>query len=863
MLLRFVREQSVRIDHTHVVTPQSWAGVDDRVLFTMPLVRSGSVAGPAQAQRREPAAALDRRPDRPDPPGAPPCTPRDRAPRHQARQPAARAHRHRAPAPAPDRLRHRRAQRRAAAHPRRDGHRHPGTCRPSSTPAPTRHPSADIYALGVVVLEMLTGQRPLVGAYGPVEVDALRTGWPEHDAILDVVAAATATDPPGGPSAEALRAHPALRRPAGPLGRPGARRPQRAGRARGDVPPRRPRRRPRHRRRPRRRRRRRWPSAPTCCPAPAGCRDYARQGAGGCHVLLGVGLVGLVVALLLLLVDSAPRPQAQHTVAGEARHADRGRAETRAPAGRSASHRPRRHPRPGCRRRPPRRCPGDEEGLVRGVAVDRRPVVRRRQHRALVVRSIARIPADRDGQLEGGPREAHALRRCRPERPPPPSSPPGHHGEAVLEPVAVMQRAPARHQVQARPRSRRHRHLVVGGVVGVRNTDRRGRSGEPHQQSAVDALDLGSLGAVACDELLAPADTDPPQLLGARRQRGGAVAAPSADGPAPAASANEVAPGRFPTLSPGAGTAKDTLLGRFRRRRRASTGASMILIATGSSDVLQQTPAPTPAERAALTPSKTSGGLPRCSSRRRHMPREVFARRSRWRYCRSHALQRLVLVEHADLHPERVGTVTTRRTGSHPDVHGAAAHPPLVGEVVVFFVADLPIVSAHSPGRAWSAGPASCCRDPPGTGSPPRSMAEGAAAPAYLSPGRARPGRSRQRAGRRGGSARGSLCKGRPRQTTAGNPGTGPTGSASRASCLQCHRGSGNPDDDEPRPGGATEEEFVELHSGLASLYRGDPADRRPRPRRGPGATALARTHARWGRLREPAAGPRAAAGPS
>ena len=43
-LLRFVREQSMRIDHRHVVTPLSWAGMDDRVLFTMPLVRGGSVA---------------------------------------------------------------------------------------------------------------------------------------------------------------------------------------------------------------------------------------------------------------------------------------------------------------------------------------------------------------------------------------------------------------------------------------------------------------------------------------------------------------------------------------------------------------------------------------------------------------------------------------------------------------------------------------------------------------------------------------------------------------------------------------------------------------------------------------------------
>jgi len=43
-LLRFMREQATRISHDHVVTPVSWAGEDDRVLFTMPLVRGGSVA---------------------------------------------------------------------------------------------------------------------------------------------------------------------------------------------------------------------------------------------------------------------------------------------------------------------------------------------------------------------------------------------------------------------------------------------------------------------------------------------------------------------------------------------------------------------------------------------------------------------------------------------------------------------------------------------------------------------------------------------------------------------------------------------------------------------------------------------------
>lgn len=43
-LMRFVREQSVRIDHDHVVAPLSWAGDDERVLLTMPLVRGGSAA---------------------------------------------------------------------------------------------------------------------------------------------------------------------------------------------------------------------------------------------------------------------------------------------------------------------------------------------------------------------------------------------------------------------------------------------------------------------------------------------------------------------------------------------------------------------------------------------------------------------------------------------------------------------------------------------------------------------------------------------------------------------------------------------------------------------------------------------------
>lgn len=42
-LLRFMREQGMRIHHPHVVTPIGWAGEDDKVLFTMPAVEGGSV----------------------------------------------------------------------------------------------------------------------------------------------------------------------------------------------------------------------------------------------------------------------------------------------------------------------------------------------------------------------------------------------------------------------------------------------------------------------------------------------------------------------------------------------------------------------------------------------------------------------------------------------------------------------------------------------------------------------------------------------------------------------------------------------------------------------------------------------------
>ena len=44
LLLRFVHEQSVRIEHPHVLTPIGWAAEDDVVVLATALVRGGSVA---------------------------------------------------------------------------------------------------------------------------------------------------------------------------------------------------------------------------------------------------------------------------------------------------------------------------------------------------------------------------------------------------------------------------------------------------------------------------------------------------------------------------------------------------------------------------------------------------------------------------------------------------------------------------------------------------------------------------------------------------------------------------------------------------------------------------------------------------
>ncbi|KAB2812844.1 serine/threonine protein kinase [Pimelobacter simplex] len=303
MLLRFVREQSVRIDHTHVVTPQSWAGVDDRVLFTMPLVRGGSVSSLMKSQGgalppRWIAVLADQTLQALEAVHAARIVHRDIKPGNLLLEPTGRTRPHlrltdfgiAVPSDEP-RLTHVAMMIGT-----------PGYMPPEQYRGADPHPSADIYALGVVVLEMLTGRRPPAdGEPEPIDVAPLRTGVPEHDAVLEVVAAATAYDAARRPSAAELRTHPALRglvarwddpALADDLSVPDEFPPT------PDVsatnlptapypPPPPPPPPPRTR-----------PDLDAPVPAPVRARAGAPRDA---YVLLGVGLIGLLVALFLLL----------------------------------------------------------------------------------------------------------------------------------------------------------------------------------------------------------------------------------------------------------------------------------------------------------------------------------------------------------------------------------------------------------------------------------------------------------------------------------------------------------------------------------------------------------------------------------
>jgi len=209
MLLRFVREQSLRIAHTHIVTPQSWAGVDDRVLFTMPLIAGGSVSMLIRTYGALPPRWIGRLVDQTlqalEAVHAAGIVHRDIKPGNLLLEPTGRG------------VPHLRLTDFGIAVPTDEARlTHvamvigtPGYMPPEQQAGADPDPSADVYALGMVVLEMLTGTRP---PRDPAAVDlaSLRTGDPARDAVVDLIAAATPYNPAARPTVTELRAHPAL-----------------------------------------------------------------------------------------------------------------------------------------------------------------------------------------------------------------------------------------------------------------------------------------------------------------------------------------------------------------------------------------------------------------------------------------------------------------------------------------------------------------------------------------------------------------------------------------------------------------------------------------------------------------------------
>lgn len=196
-LLRFVREQSLRIDHTHVVTPDSWAGLDDRVLFTMPLMHGGSVTDLLAERRtrgtpglptRWVALLLDQTLQALEAVHSAGIVHRDLKPGNLLLEPTGGG------------VPHLRLTDFGIAVPLDEARMTrgamtigtPGYMPPEQWMGADPDPRSDLYAVGRVAYEMLTGTRP-VGEEGvSPDLDAARTGDPHHDALLDVVAIATA-----------------------------------------------------------------------------------------------------------------------------------------------------------------------------------------------------------------------------------------------------------------------------------------------------------------------------------------------------------------------------------------------------------------------------------------------------------------------------------------------------------------------------------------------------------------------------------------------------------------------------------------------------------------------------------------------
>lgn len=160
-LLRFMRETSWRISHPHVVKPLGWVGEDDRVMFTMPIVRGGSLS--ALIRRHGPlppawaTAAADQLLDALEVVHAQGLVHRDLKPANVLLQPSAVGAQ-------PNVLLTDFGIAAPIGEPRMTRVTEvigtPGYMSPEATYGFDPDPKQDLYSLGVVLLEMLSGQRP-------------------------------------------------------------------------------------------------------------------------------------------------------------------------------------------------------------------------------------------------------------------------------------------------------------------------------------------------------------------------------------------------------------------------------------------------------------------------------------------------------------------------------------------------------------------------------------------------------------------------------------------------------------------------------------------------------------------------------
>ena len=193
-LLRFVREQSMRIDHSHVVTPQSWAGMDDRVLFTMPLVRGGSVSQLLRTYGVLPlrwtALLVDQTLQALEAVHAAGIIHRDVKPANLLLEPTGQG------------MPHLRLTDFGIAIPLDEPRMtrtsmivgSPGYMAPEQWRGADPDERADIYSVGRVGIQMLTGLRP-PAEDTDVDLSAQRNGDTGHDALLDLFDRAVSRDP--------------------------------------------------------------------------------------------------------------------------------------------------------------------------------------------------------------------------------------------------------------------------------------------------------------------------------------------------------------------------------------------------------------------------------------------------------------------------------------------------------------------------------------------------------------------------------------------------------------------------------------------------------------------------------------------